>query len=319
MKVAVLFTGALRTIKKTMRYFKQNVLVNPDVDIFACVQNDTNIPNSEWEEWIRQEMGSHLKHLLWFTPSEHQNWFSHRDNMLSHLNLLPHWKNYLRNSGSMIEYYQLYLSYLKMCQYEDIHYRFDFIIRTRTDSIFAKPINFHWLNWTDDEVQQRLDKINNQLSNHNIPITPINTLQYFMTTIISDDIISNVHNISAENVIVPGFNIPQTNLELNTFIKNGAYILTLRVNNLYIVRRDLFNLVPTLPYIYGFLKAPHHNKYWFNAESQFQAACYFSGINIFNYCTEFDNKSLYEYDEQRYFDSNYDFQNPYMLFCVVRY
>jgi hypothetical protein len=55
MKVAVLFTGALRTIKKTMRYFKQNVLLNSDVDVFASVQN------LEWESWIRAALGEHLR------------------------------------------------------------------------------------------------------------------------------------------------------------------------------------------------------------------------------------------------------------------
>ena len=88
MKVAVLFTGALRTIKKTMRYFKQNVLLNQDVDVFACLQNDTSMSNSEWESWIREEMGDHLKLITWFSPDDHQDWISLRDKLISHLNLI---------------------------------------------------------------------------------------------------------------------------------------------------------------------------------------------------------------------------------------
>ena len=32
------------------------------------------------------------------------------------------WKNYLRNSGSMIEYYQMYLAYYSMSKYEKENY-----------------------------------------------------------------------------------------------------------------------------------------------------------------------------------------------------
>ena len=318
MKVAILFTGALRTIKKTMRYFKQNLLLTPDVDVFACLQNDTNIPNSEWEEWLHQEMGDHIKHIEWFKLSEHQDWVSLRDKLLSNLNLIDHWKNYIRNSGSIIEYYQLYLSYLKMCNYEDTHQRYSYIIRSRTDTIFAKPIDFHWLNWTDSQVEERITKINTELSLSNIEINTTNTLNYFMTTILSDSLINNIQHIIAR--YIPNSNpiIYTTASEINNYIKNGPYILTIRSNNLYIVSREYFNFIPTISHIYGLLKSPHNDNYWYNSENQFQAACYFSNLSVFDYNSLFEDKSLYEYDEKRYFDLKYNILNPYMLYCLVR-
>jgi hypothetical protein len=319
MKVAVIFTGALRTIKKTMRYFKQNVLLNSDVDVFACVQNDTGISNNEWELWIREEIGSHLKHIQWFSLNDHGDWLSIRNKLMMNLNLAENWKQYLLNSGSIIEYYQLYLAYLKMCSYEDTHQRYQYIIRSRTDTIFAKPIDFHWLNWTDSDVEKRLEKINNALSVSGTELTALNTFTYFMNTIFSDDIIPNIQNIWSEyrppNCPFP---IPQGNVDINNYIKNGRYILVLRANNLYAVNREFFNLIPTIPFIYGFLKPPVNDGYWFNSENQFQAACYFSGLAVFSYNTEFEDKSLYEYDEARYFNSEYNIINPCMLYCVVR-
>jgi len=318
MKVAVLFTGALRTIKKTMRYFKQNVLLDSDVDVFACVQNDTDTPNSEWESWISLEMGNHLKLITWFSPDEHQDWISIRDKLISHLSLIDRWKNYIKNSGSIIEYYQLYLAYLKMCSYEDTHQRYKYIIRVRTDTIFAKPIDFHWLNWTDSEVEERVQTINNELTLSNIEVTPQNTLNYFMTTIISDDLIPNIQNIMARYIPNQYNTIPSTVADLNQYIKTGAYILVIRANNLYVVSRESFNLIPTLSYMYGFLKSPYNDEYWYNAENQFQSACYFSGLAVFDYNTLFEDKSLYEYDEKRYFDLNFNVMNPAMLYCLVR-
>jgi hypothetical protein len=318
MKVAILFTGALRTIKKTMRYFKQNLLLTPDVDVFACLQNDTDIPNSEWEEWLHQELGHHIKHIEWFKLSEHQDWVSLRDKLLSNLNIIDHWKNYIRNSGSIIEYYQLYLSYIKMCNYEDTHQRYSYIIRSRTDTIFAKPIDFHWLNWTDSQEEERIAKINTGLSLSNIEINARNTLNYFMSTILSDSLINNIQDVMAQ--YIPNSNpiTYTTASEINNYIKNGPYILTIRANNLYIVSREYFNFIPTISHIYGFLKSPYNDNYWYNSENQFQAACYFSNLSVFDYNTLFEDKSLYEYDEKRYFDLDYNVLNPYMLYCLVR-
>ena len=45
MKVAIIYVGTLRTIKKTMKYFKQNVLLQSDVNVFSCFENYTNIPD----------------------------------------------------------------------------------------------------------------------------------------------------------------------------------------------------------------------------------------------------------------------------------
>ena len=318
MKVAVIFTGALRTIKKTIRYFKQNVLLNPDIDVFACIQNDTEVPNEEWDQWLRQEMGDHLKHTQWFSLSEHPDWLSIRDKSLSNLSLDEGWKNYIKNSGSIIEYYQMHLAYLKMCHYESGHSKYDYIIRTRTDTIFAKPVDFHWLNWSDEQVEQRIKRINEELTLSEIELTPENTLKYFMSTIISDSLISNIHNILSRYIPNQTSPIPLSPSDLNNYIKNGLYILVIRANNLYIVRRNLFNLIPSLPYMYGFLRSPYNDDYWFNAENQFQAACYFSNLALFDYNTLFEDKSLYEYDEKRYFDLDFNTINPYMLYCLVR-
>ena len=318
MKVAVIFTGALRTIKKTIRYFKQNVLLNSDVDIFACIQNDTETSNEEWDQWLKQEMGDHLKHTQWFSLSDHTDWLSLRDKSLSNLTIDEGWKNYIKNSGSIIEYYQMYLAYLKMCHYESGHSKYDYIIRMRTDTIFAKPVDFHWLNWSDEQVEQRINRINEELTLSEIELTPENTLKYFMSTIISDDLIGNIRNVISRYIPNQTSPIPLSPSDLNNYIKNGLYILVIRANNLYILRRNLFNFIPSLPYMYGFLRSPYNDDYWFNSENQFQAACYFSNLALFDYNTLFEDKSLYEYDEKRYFDLDFNIINPYMLYCLVR-
>ena len=317
MRVAVIFTGALRTIKKTIHYFKKNILLNSDVAVFACIQNDTSQSNSEWEIWLKEHMGSSLKNIEWFTMTHELIY--HREKILSNIILAENWKNYLRNSGSIIEYIQLQYANFAITKYEQTNnIKFDYIIRSRTDTIFAKPIDFHWLNFSDEEISLRILKIREVLEQNSIDVSDKNILTYFMTTIISDDFISNIHNINASYITHKfGNNIELSRLK--EFIQSGAYILTMRVNNLYIVRRDLFYLIPSLGSIYGHLRFPFEDSYWFNAENQFKAVCYHSNLAIFDYRTIFEDKSLYEYDENRYFNLEYNLVNPNMLYCVVRH
>lgn len=319
MRVAVLFTGALRTIRKTIRYFKSNLLLNPDVHVFACLQNDTQESNEQIELWLKSKLTIHLKSVQWFKNNEDNLLIPIRNNLVNTIPCPDNWKDYLKNSGSIIEYYQLYLAYLQMANYEGQHGKYDFIVRSRTDTIFTQPIDFHWLNWTDQDIQNRIKLVNEELILSNIPITANNTLQYFMNTIISDKLIHLIQNIRSKCYCSSTHVIPQTVSELNQYIKTGKYILTIRANNLYIVNRDYFQLIPTLGFIYGHLRSPYSDDYWFNSENQFQAACFHSGLTIFDYNTTYEDQSLYNYDEKKYFDLSFNILNPYMLYCVVRY
>ena len=309
---AVILTGALRTIKKTMRYFKQNVLFS-DVHVFACVQNDSNISNTEYEEWLYSELGDHLKSVEWFVPD--LKWVHIRDGLLSHMNVSEHTINYLRNGGSMIEYYQLQRAYMKMAEYEK-HGKYDYVIRARTDTIYAKPVDFHWLHWSEEDVAARIETIKTQMILSNMEVKDEKIINYFMNTILSDDIIPNISNI--ECTVIKNrdtFDISS----LHDYIKNGSYLIALRKNLLYIVKRDLFYVIPCLGTMYGFMK--YHGSdpnYWWNAENQFDAICYHANITLYQSSTLLDANSVCDYHEKRYFDSDYNIINPYITYCLVR-
>ena len=316
-KVAVIYTGSLRTIRKTMQYFKKNVLLHSNVHVFACVQNDTTLMASQQESWIRSELGDHLKNIEWFNLAIHSDWVKHRDYLIDNMNIEEHRSKYLKNSGSMIEYYQLQLAYIKMVYFERTNGKYDYIIRLRTDTIFAKPIDFHWLHWSDSDVESRLTRIKQELVESNIEA---DTMQYFMNTILSDTIIPNIYNITGKMIqghCATCATCATNATSLNNYIKKGSYILTFRNNLLYIIRRDLFYTIPCIGSMYGYFDMNH--SYWWNSESQFEAMCHHSNITIYDYSTTFDEKSLYSYDEKRYFDLDYNIMNPFMIYCVVRH
>lgn len=325
MKVAVILTGALRTIKKTIVYLKQN-LIRDDVDVYACVQNDTSIADDEWNTWFRDELGEHLKTITWFSNERNREWFAHRELLLREMRIDISWKHYLRISGSMIEYFQLQLAYMKMNEYEHLsNMSYEYIVRARTDSVYTKPIDFHWLKWTDEEVGERIKAVTDELVK--CDQDPRYMLRYFMSSITSDDAIPNIKNIQAAYYPWKGDNTyfcssaPITNPSiLNTYIKQGRYILTFRKNNLYIVRRELFCMIPSLGTMYGQFKSPYSDAWWFNAEGQFTSACYHSCLTVHDYNTDFEDRSVETvgWKEGDFFDINFNVVNPTMLYCVVR-
>ena len=331
MKVAIILTGALRTIKKTIPYFKKHLLLQP-TDIYICVQNDTQESEETWNAWFKEELGKEelgkeelckkdidIKSITWFSLYTYKDWVGHRELLLQNMRIDQTWKDYLRRSGSMIEYFQLQLAYMKMTDYEHYNrFEYDYLIRARTDSIYTKPIDFHWLHWTPSDVAERVEIVKKELRLSKISEELL--FPYFMSTIISDDVIPNIQYIHAGYYPYQGFVDPLDLLSLHTYIKEGRYILTFRKNNLYIVRRNLFHLIPSLGTMYGQFKSLYSDQWWFNAEGQFTSVCYHAMLNTHDYNTDFEDRSVEAvgWNEADFFDCDFNCVNPRMLYCMVR-
>lgn len=322
MRVAVILSGALRTIKKTVRYLKANVLLTPDHDLFLCVQNDTSQSEEEWTTWWHQEVGPWIRSLVWFSKERMVDWSVHRERLLAHMPLEETWKNYLRNSGSMIEYAQLHIAYLDLVEREyRCGWRYDYVVRARTDSIYTKPVDFHWLQWSDDDVASRMGYLRAMLRVSGKDVTDQMVMTYFMATLLSDDVLSNIEHIHATYQPHPAEGgLPSCAAALRSYLHTGRYMLTLRKNNLYLCPRASFYMIPSLGHMYGQFRSPYSDNYWFNAEGQFRDACYYSCVSVFDYTTDFEEKSLeyaHQWNESLFFNAE-GLPHPHMLYCVVR-
>lgn len=322
MKTAVLFTGALRTVKKTIRYLKENVLIHTDVHVFACLQNDSHESEVEWNEWFRMELGAHIKSITWFSDIYYPSWVLEREIMLRHMPLEDGWKNYLRHSGSMVEYKQLQLAYLAMSNHEQVQsFSYEYIIRARTDTIFAKKIDFHWLSFSEEQITERLQLIEKKLLHENMDSSYPSIFSYFMSTLLSDDLIPNLNKLLIKYLpSEAGKSLPNA-AELSDYLRNGRYLLTIRKNLLYIVRRSFFHTIPSLASLYGTFRSPYSDHHWFNAECQFQGACYHAGLSSHEYSSAFEELPIAErehWKESDYFDNNFNCIHPHMLYCLVR-
>lgn len=341
MKVAVLLTGALRTIKKTIVFLKKNVLINNDVAVFACIQNDTTQPNNEWDDWFKMEICSNIKSIEWFSLDTSPEFIRQRERLLANITVPEHLKMYLRNSGSIIEYIQLQYAFIKMNYFEQVNSNyFDYIIKVRTDSIYTKPIDFHWLLWSDEDVAKRFNYIQEKLTEDGKIPSVKNIFHKFMQTLIADelldnasliygDYIENTQSKDLENMLTSVLLESSTSTSfdknnkigeiLNNYLQSGSYILTFRANNLYIAPRNKFYMIPSLGTMYGLYHYPKEEPdYWWNAETQFRAACYLSGLAIFDYSTTFEELSLYHFDKDKYFNEKNELINTSMVYCLVR-
>lgn len=313
MRVAVLYTGALRTIRKTLPYFRRNVLLHADVHVFAQLQNDTTLSEEEQAAWLQSELSSHLVSLAWFRVENYPGWIQWRESTLSTLGLNDGWTTYLRDSGSMLEYLQLFNAYQDLCAQERTRgYRYDYVVRLRPDNMLAHPLDFRWLSWTEEEVAARWSRLQALRPTQD----PLTLLNEFMTSVWADHLLDHVSHFTGQCRPAPGFIYPT---DLRAYLQQGSYILTMRKNNIYVVRRELFHWVPALGYLYGSLRAPQAEpEYWANSENQFQSACYYAGLTVHDYSSNFDEQSLYEYEEARYFDERGEIKNPHMVYCLVR-
>lgn len=104
--------------------------------------------------------------------------------------------------------------------------------------------------------------------------------------------------------------------EMVEYIKQGKYIITLRANVFYMVKRRYFTNIAVLGTTYG-LYYDKENHHWFNAESQLQHVCIDNEIDIYDSYRQIEDDSLYKYNESNYFE-NGELKGDDTLFFFIR-
>jgi hypothetical protein len=322
MPIAILYTGLERTLEDTLPYFKKNVLLNNNVHVY-CVIQTTNY--EKVSNLLKTYMDDNMKGLEWFDNND-MIFRCIQTKLLDNMNINDGTKEYLRSSGSMIEYYQLWLAYIMMCRKENYeNFKYDYVIRQRTDIVVNKPVDFKWLDLGIDEIVIRLDMIYQKKidtkSNDSVLNVFMNTLIDFgrLNTSVSNNIIINKKSRDIRKLLNDeNFNNVKNINELKEYIKNGKYLISIRANLFYIIKRDYFTFIPAIGTNYGTYKSFDDNNYWWNAESQFRLNCLEQLITIFDSTSNLEEKSLYNYDKNNYFDSNNEVMVNNDFYCFIK-
>lgn len=150
MKSAILFVGGERSIAKTIESLKKHVLEpNRPVLFFACETHDPDfllrsfdgfeiggsllLPTFQTREY------SHILSMCLERPAASEEVFRRAreaDGLL--------WDaSYLKNGGTILQYYQLWKAWSLLLEYERTHrMKFDFCVKWRLDMFVTKPLVF---------------------------------------------------------------------------------------------------------------------------------------------------------------------------------
>jgi len=320
MNIAILYTGEVRTIEKTLGIFKKHVLDGTHADaiihVFAVLQGDTGL-----EPRIRETMGDRLKSMEWFDRTD-PTWKSIQKRLLDTMPVDPRWKSYLENSGSMIEYYQLYLAYSNMCMVElSTNTTYDFVMRIRPDIIINKPIDFSVFS----QKQTYYTNLMGRTCDDAAPVTK-HEIYSFMNSLLDPDRYKHITHMHSntpmetyynENAEVDDLCANFSYDALAKYVRSGQYVISLRKNVVYLANRAHFERIAGLGMMYGMHRMEGSER-WFDAESQFETACIRGGFAVFNSTTTLEDKSLYEYNSSNYFEGDTVKQESTFLFFICR-
>lgn len=319
MNIAILYTGEVRTIEKTIDIFKRYVLQGTSdaaIHVFAILQGSSAI-----EPIIRETMGEHLKSLEWFDRTD-TTWKSIQKRLLDTMPVDPRWKSYLENSGSMIEYYQLYLAYSNMCMVElSTNTAYDFVMRIRPDIVINKPIDF-------SIFSQKQPYCTNMMGRTRADAPPVtkHEIYSFMNSLLDPDRYKHMTHMHSNGPMETYYN---ENIDVNDlcanfsydalakYIRSGKYVISFRKNVVYLANRTCFERIAGLGMMYGMHRMEGSER-WFDAESQFETACIAGGFAVFNSTTTLEDKSLYEYDSSNYFEGGDVKSDSAFLFFICR-
>lgn len=170
-KIAILFTGQIRTLLKTIENFKKNVIepnTQHTLHIYTCLeypdssnQFEINQYKAEVQHIFDTQFENHLIQPIFWLSSRDEICRFIRDKSVETMYISDLWKDYLRNrSGSVTEYYQLYKGYEQIENYEKKeNIKYDLFLRTRCDIFIPQPLEFKNFQFHYLEIIERYLKI----------------------------------------------------------------------------------------------------------------------------------------------------------------
>lgn len=161
MKTAVIVTGQERTLRRTIRLLKQNLLeANNAVVFLAC---ETDDPARTASYFQGTEYGGSVLLPTFRTPEF--NAFMTLLVVGDRPAVQPEvfdrsgegWTmHYLRSSGTVIQYYQVWKAWLMLLEYEKANnMQFDMVVRCRPDTLLTERIDLSKLTTSADELTCR--------------------------------------------------------------------------------------------------------------------------------------------------------------------
>ena len=335
--IVILFTGQIRTLKKTIENFKKNILDNNpihNIHIFAVLEYPSNLDPQTQTDYIKsnehifyQHLEHHLKNILWI-ESKDKKLQKFKKDVLDNMDITDYWKDYLGNrSGSISEYYQLNLGIEMISQFVEKmknngneNFKFDYFMRTRCDIMIPNPITFDPLGDTKENLKKRYECIKELFPEANDKLLYCYYIEslYYPFPFPSNARFLMDKNEEYKHKYLLEMYLPK-NFDPDVFSRpyeiSVPYVSVHRQNLFYIMSCIPVLLNPNQRFMLNskIKKGLNVNNekeglYWFNSENQFQSHHYNENRIQINSHTTLEESSLYNYNE-----TNFEISNP--LFC----
>lgn len=285
MKTAILFIGNYRTFDKTHHLIKQNLIVNNNAKIFVYCECEMTtqqlhdkIISKIGAEYIgavqairdskTEEYNGILRYILANKPAVREEIFR----KAMEYEMLPWTQDYLMNSGTIIQYYQLMKCMQLMINYEkENSVAFDICVRMRLDIIVSQPINL--VDFFTQDMKGNKDNnayvrsLGNQYIYDFISTSPQERSNYILY-------LSSIPTPVEETLIV--------------HLNKENYMWTIGLDQVWIAKRHVFNYLYGMVYFFGdYVNV--NNLFTFNAETFFTQHLQHLGIKQLIYSNPADN------------------------------
>ena len=183
-RTALLLTGENRTIVQTWRSILENIIVPSNCDVFvhwecsnhghAYVNNNSENNNNDVivnrvERELRQWWGNHVVAIKHITSDEKAAYILARDEKIETQPALQQSvfdrtginRNYLKNSGTLIEYYQIQACAEMMVAHErKMESKYEFVIRSRLDATLTQPLRVpDWFQFSSSVIDNSVTSL----------------------------------------------------------------------------------------------------------------------------------------------------------------
>lgn len=288
MKVALLFTGSYRSFNLVAKKIYENLVLPNEAICFIYYESDTNK-----DQIIYEKFGSNVGKCRHFVTTRDEEFESIKTMILNDktrtaisqqkFDKIGWDRNYIVNSGSMIEYYQFMKCFDLMLEYErEKNVKFDIIARTRLDLFFLEPMFFkNFFENINEELREKCKSDDVYIRSLGSETMAKVLIEEQLTEIATKFPVVIDNNLKIDNLL--------------EFINNNDHIWTFGANNFWIGKREVMLLSKNLIYHYG--KYDSGEDFTFNSETQFCFFFIYHNIKRYFYATKYDGDYWFEADK----------------------
>lgn len=261
MRTAILFTGQKRTLSRVLSLLKQNLLDQNHVTLFFACEGDGIVESfPEYEVGgadIRSSFRTPEFELLLEASVGRPGLSEEVFERSRQTDGLCWTMDYVRGSGSVLQYYQLWKAYCLMLEYERKHrMRFDVCVRARLDMMLTEPL----------------------------------PLEDFVTQIHTSE---DARSLGSRRIRVHNrVRIPDTYEHPRGTSPTDRIVWTLGPEQVWICRRDVFDVLGPMVFSYGLYDSK--KPFAFNSETFFHQTCIHH--SIVHYAYHEDDNPLVAHD-----------------------